>query len=176
MDAVCLAMYDLEMGRTTDGYGSPRKMKYGELPRLKNGETIPKLLDALELPAKHICIELVGEPGWKNALAAVEASDALGRVCFASAEHSEVLQLWAACPKARCGFIWSEVEADELSSDEISVLPANLHLHVPLNSLLKRKEFWVQQAKRLVAWTAGNRKDVELLGFDPLGWVIGTPR
>jgi glycerophosphoryl diester phosphodiesterase len=175
MDAVCVAMDDLEMGRTTDGCGSLRKMKYGELPRLKNGEAIPKLLDALELPAIEICVDLIGEPGWKNALAAVEASDALGRVCFASAEHSEVLQLWASCTKARCGFIWSEAEADELSSDEILALPANLYLHVPLNSLLKRKEFWVPLAKRLVAWTAGDRKDMEFLGFEPLGWVIGTP-
>ena len=176
MDAVCVAMDDLEMGRTTDGCGSPRKMKYGELPRLKNGEAIPKLLDALELPAIEICVDLTGEPGWKNALAAVEASDALGRVCFASVEHSEVLQLWASCPKARCGFIWSEVEADELSSDEISALPANLQLHVPLSSLLKRKEFWVPLAKKLVVRVAGGREDMALLGFEPLGWVIGTPR
>jgi glycerophosphoryl diester phosphodiesterase len=174
-DAVCVAMNDIEMGRTTDGRGILRKMKYSELPKLKNGEAIPKLLDALELPAKLICVELVGEPGWKNALAAVDASDALGRVCFASSEHSEMLQLWASCPKARCGFIWSEDEADGLSGDEVSALPANLHLHVPLASLLKRKEFWATQAKRLVAWTAGDRKDMALLGFETLGWIIGAP-
>jgi len=173
-DAVCVAMNDIEMSHTTDGCGSLRKMKYGELPKLKNGEAIPKLLDALELPAKLICVELVGEPGWKNALAAVEASDALGRVCFASAEHSEALQLWASCPKAICGLIWSEEEADGLSSDEVSALPAKLHLHVPLGSLLKRKDFWTPQAKRLVAWTAGNKKNAVLLGFEPLGWIISA--
>jgi glycerophosphoryl diester phosphodiesterase len=174
-DAVCVAMEDLDMGRTTDGDGLLRKMKYSELPRLKNGEAVPKLLDALAMPTKEICVDLIGEPGWKNALAAVEASSALGRVCFASIEHSEVLQLWASCPKARCGFIWSEAEADELLEEEISALPPNLHLHVPLRSMLKRKDFWVPLAKRLVAREAEGREDIAPLGFEPLGCVLGVP-
>jgi glycerophosphoryl diester phosphodiesterase len=176
MDAVCVAMEDMEMGRTTDGGGLLRKMKYGDLPRLKNGEAVPKLLDALEMPAKEICVELIGEPGWKSALAAVEASDALGRVCFASMEHSEALQLWAACPKARCGFIWSEVEADGLSEEEVSGLPPNLHIHVPLGSLLKRREFRVKKEKRLVAWGAVGRGGLAPLGFEPLGCVLGPSK
>jgi len=174
-DAVCVAMNDTEMGSTTDGVGSPRKMKYGELPRLKNAETIPKLLDALELPAKEICVELIGEPGWKNALAAVEASNALGRVSFVSLEHSEVLQLWASCPRARCGFIWSEEEADGLPLEEVSALPPDLQLHVPISSISKRVDFWAPLANRLVAWTVGGKEDAALLGFEPLGWVIGAP-
>jgi glycerophosphoryl diester phosphodiesterase len=166
-DAVCVVVSDDELSHATSGQGFLRRIKFSELPRLKNGEPIPRLLEVLELPAKLINIELKGEPGWKNALAAVEASDCLGRVIFSSAEHSEILQLWAACPQARCGFIWETDESDALTSEEIFDLPKSLLLHIPLCSVGKRPDFWKQFAGRLVVWGAVSREHVASLGLEP---------
>jgi glycerophosphoryl diester phosphodiesterase len=139
---------------------------------MNNGEAIPRLSDALELEASIINIELIGEPGWKNVLAAVESHEALKRVIFSSAEHSEILQLWAACPHARCGFIWEADEADELTQEEINDLPKALLLHIPMCSISKRPDFWKQFAKRIVVLGVSDRGQVASLGFEPLGIII----
>ena len=115
-DGVCLVLHDEDLSRTANGSGMLRQMKAAELPPLKNGERMPRLADVLELPAKLLNVELKGEPGWQQALAAVEAAEALDRVLFSSFEHSEVLQLWAACETARCGFLWETDEAMDLTA------------------------------------------------------------
>ena len=78
---------------------------------------MPRLVEVLALPARLVNVELKGEPGWKQALAAVEAAGALDRVLFSSFEHSEVFQLWSACHEARCGLLWEEDEAAGLDGD-----------------------------------------------------------
>jgi len=163
-DAVCVVSRDAAL----------RGMKYSEAPPLKNFEAIPRLTDALDIPAKLINIELKGEPGWKNALAAVEASDSLGRVIFSSLEHSEILQLWAACPRARCGFIWEAGEANALTEEEILDLPDSLLLHIPLCSINKRADFWKKYANRLVVWDAPDYKSAALIGFNPLAYILDS--
>lgn len=166
-DGVCLILHDDDLARTAQGAGLLRKMKSTELPLLKNGEALPRLSDVLELPAKLINVELKGEPGWKQALAAVDAAEALDRVLFSSFEPSEVLQLWAECHEARCGFLWDGHEANELTVEDLENLPAPLFLHPPLKAVKARPEFWKPYADRLALWGMKSPKEAEGLGFEP---------
>ncbi|HEX7551995.1 MAG TPA: glycerophosphodiester phosphodiesterase family protein, partial [Geothrix sp.] len=151
-DGVCLVLHDEDLARTANGSGLLRQMKVAELPPLKNGESVPRLADVLDLPAQLINVELKGEPGWRQALATVEGADALDRVLFSSFEHSEVLQLWAACETARCGFLWENDEAMELTAEELADLPEALWLHPPLKAVKARPELWAPCADRLALW------------------------
>lgn len=166
-DGVCLVLHDEDLARTANGSGLLRQMKAAELPALKNGERVPRLADVLELPARLINVELKGEPGWQQALAAVEAAEALDRVLFSSFEHSEVLQLWAACETARCGFLWDTDEALELSAEELADLPEALWLHPPLKAVKARPELWAPYAQRLALWGMKTPAEAAGLPFAP---------
>ncbi len=166
-DGVCVVLHDDDLARTAQGAGALRRMKATELPRLKNGEEVPRLSDVLELPAKLINVELKGEPGWQQALAAVEASEALDRVLFSSFEHSEILQLWAACRDARCGLLWDTEETDDLTAEELADLPPQLMLHLPLRAVAKQPEFWRSYASRIALWGMRTPKEADGLGFVP---------
>jgi glycerophosphoryl diester phosphodiesterase len=166
-DGVCMVLHDDDLSRTAKGSGVLRRMKSTTLPPLKNGEEVPRLSDVLDLPAKLINVELKGEPGWQQALAAVEASEALDRVLFSSFEHSESLQLWAACPAARCGFLWETDEANDLTTEELDDLPAELMLHLPLRAVAKRPDFWRPYASRIALWGMKVPKEADGLGFAP---------
>jgi len=166
-DGVCVVLHDEDLGRTAQGGGVLRHMRSTDLPRLRNGENLPRLSDVLDLPARLINVELKGEPGWKQALAAVEACEALDRVLFSSFEHSEILQLWATCPEAKCGFLWETGEADDLTADELEGLPPELMLHLPLRAVGKRPEFWKPYASRIALWGMKTPKEAEGLGFIP---------
>jgi len=174
-DGVCAVLHDDTLDRTTQGTGTLRQLKASELPKLRNGEPLPRLADVLELPAKLINVELKGEPGWQQALATVEASEALRRVLFSSFEHTEVLQLWAACPEARCGFLWEPEEADELSAEELEDLPVELMLHPPLASVMARPELWAPYASRLVLWGMKTPKEADGLPFRPAVLIADGP-
>ncbi|MBP1627859.1 MAG: glycerophosphoryl diester phosphodiesterase [Holophagaceae bacterium] len=165
-DGVCMVLHDDELGRTAQGDGVLRQMKSTELPRLKNNEALPRLTDALDLRAKLINVELKGEPGWKQALATVEACEAIKRVLFSSFEPSEVLQLWAACPEAQCGFLWETDEAMELTEEELADLPPALYFHIPLAAVVARPEFWRPHAKRLAIWGLKTPAEAKTLGFE----------
>lgn len=166
-DGVCVVLHDEDLARTAHGSGLLRKMRAAELPPLKNGEALPRLADALELPARLINVELKGEPGWQQALATVEAAEALDRVLFSSFEHSEVLQLWAACEGARCGFLWEEGEALELSAGELADLPEALWLHPPLRAVKADPALWAPYADRLALWGLKAPAEAEGLPFVP---------
>jgi glycerophosphoryl diester phosphodiesterase len=166
-DGVCCVLHDDDLGRTSHGKGVLRKLKCSELPRLRNDEAVPRLSDVLELKARLVNVELKGEPGWQQALAAVEAAEALGRVIFSSFEHSEVLQLWAQCPEARVGFLWDRDEADDLDAESLDDLPASITLHVPLPAVKARPEFWRPYASRLALWDMKTAAAVAGLGFEP---------
>jgi glycerophosphoryl diester phosphodiesterase len=112
-------------------------------------------------------VELKGEPGWRQALATVEGADALARVLFSSFEHSEVLQLWAACETARCGFLWETDEALDLSAEELADLPEALWLHPPLKAVKARPELWVPYATRLALWGMKTPAEATGLPFTP---------
>jgi len=171
-DGVCLVMHDDDLERTTSGSGTLRKLKSNELPRLRNGEAIPRLSDVLELPARLINVELKGEPGWKQALAAVEAAEALDRVLFSSFEHSEVLQLWAQCHEARCGFLWERDEAEELTADDLANLPGTLYFHPPLKAVKANPALWRPYANRLALWGMKTPGDAAGLGFEPAILIV----
>ena len=166
-DGVCLVLHDEDLGRTANGSGLLRQMKAAELPPLKNGETVPRLADVLELPARLVNVELKGEPGWQQALAAVEAAEALDRVLFSSFEPSEVLQLWAACETARCGFLWETDEALDLTAEELADLPEALWLHPPLKAVQARPELWAPYANRLALWGMKTPAEADGLPFTP---------
>jgi glycerophosphoryl diester phosphodiesterase len=171
-DGVCVVLHDDDLSRTAQGGGVLRRMKSMELPKLKNGEDVPRLSDVLELPAKLINVELKGEPGWQQALAAVEASEVLDRVLFSSFEHSEILQLWAACPDARCGLLWETEEAEELTAEELEDLPPQLMLHLPLPAVAQRPEFWRPFASRIALWGMKTAKEADGLGFVPAILIV----
>ncbi len=166
-DGVSMILHDDTVDRTALGSGVLRRMKTSELPKLRNGEPLPHLADALALPAKLINVELKGEPGWKQALAAVEGADALDKVLFSSFEHSEVLQLWAACPEARCGFLWEHDEAMDLDAEALAELPPELHFHPPLSAVKARPELWAPHAARLALWGMKTPAEAADLGFAP---------
>jgi len=167
LDGVCMVLHDDDLARTALGAGVLRRLRCSEVPNLRNGEAVPRLSDVLDLPARLINVELKGEPGWQQALAAVEASEALDRVLFSSFEHSEILQLWAACPGARCGLLWETEEAEDLSADELEDLPPQLMLHLPLTAVAARPGFWRPFADRIALWGLKTRRDAEGLGFIP---------
>jgi len=166
-DGVSMILHDDTVDRTALGSGILRRLKTSELPKLRNGEALPHLADALALPARLINVELKGEPGWKQALAAVEGADALAKVLFSSFEHSEVLQLWAACPEARCGFLWEHDEAMDLDEEALSELPVELHFHPPLSAVKAHPALWKPHAARLALWGMKTPKEAEGLGFEP---------
>lgn len=172
LDGVSVVLHDDTLDRTTQGSGILRHRRSSELPRLKNGEAIPTLSAVLELPARHINVELKGEPGWQAALAAVEAAEALDRVRFSSFEPSEVLQLWAACPTAQCGFLWEPEEADELTLEELEALPPALSLHVPWASVKARPEVWAPYADRLYLWGLTRPSEAAELPFAPAALIV----
>ena len=167
VDGVSMILHDDTVDRTALGSGVLRRMKSSEVPKLRNGEPLPKLAEALALPARLINVELKGEPGWKQALATVEAAEALPKVLFSSFEHSEVLQLWAACPEARCGFLWEHDEAMDLTEDELAELPEALHLHPPLSAVKANSGLWKPFAARLALWGMATPSEASGLGFEP---------
>ena len=174
-DGVCAVLHDEGLARTAQGSGVLRQLKYAELPPLQNGEPLPRLADVLELPAPLINVELKGEPGWQQALATVEAAEALDRVLFSSFEHSEVLQLWAACPQARCGFLWEPGEAQDLTPEELADLPEALWLHPPLKAVKARPELWAPYADRLALWGMKTPAEAGGLPFVPAVLIVDGP-
>ncbi len=166
-DGVCVVLHDDDLGRMALGSGLLRKMKAAELPPLKNGEPLPRLADVLDLPAKLVNVELKGEPGWQQALAAVEAAEALDRVLFSSFEPSEVLQLWAACEGARCGFLWETDEALALTAEELADLPLALWFHPPLKAVKANPGLWAPYAGKLALWGMKTPAEAADLPFTP---------
>jgi glycerophosphoryl diester phosphodiesterase len=166
-DGVCHVLHDDDLARTAQRGGVLRRLKSADLPLLRNGEPVPRLVEVLALPARLVNVELKGEPGWKQALAAVEAAGALDRVLFSSFEHSEVFQLWSACHAARCGLLWEEDEAASLDADTLGELPVQLTLHVPLEAVQARPAFWAPYQDRLALWGLANPAQAQGLGFEP---------
>jgi glycerophosphoryl diester phosphodiesterase len=97
----------------------------------------------------------------------VESANALDRVLFSSFEHREILQLWTACPEARCGFLWETPEALALTAAALADLPPALWLHIPLEALQHRPGFWAPFARRLAAWGMRSAAEAQVLPFEP---------
>ena len=171
-DGVCMVLHDDDLVRTAGHGGILRKLKASQLPMLSNGEAVPRLSDVLSLPARLVNVELKGEPGWQQALAAVEAAGALSRVIFSSFEHSEIFQLWSACHGARCGLLWEEEEAAELDAEAMARLPEALSLHLPMGAVRSRPAFWAPYQDRIALWDLTTPAEAEGLGFHPAFLIV----
>ena len=170
-DGVSCVLHDDDFRRTALGCGRLRRMATARFPRLRNGEKVPLLSEILGLPSPLV-VELKGAPGWQQALEAVRATGALERVVFSSFDHAEIHQLRQACPEARCGLLWDRPAALCLSAADLDRLDPGLTLHLPLDAVRARPDFWRTHAPRLVLWGMGNPSEVANLGFQPAALIV----
>ena len=119
-DGTCIVLHDNSLWRTTRHHGIARRMASDDLPRLRNGEPIPRLEDVLMLPARLINVELKGRDGWHVALELVERQGALSRVLFSSFVHPQIFELHTAQPKSRCGLLWTTRQANKLTAEDLA--------------------------------------------------------
>lgn len=170
-DGALVVLHDATLDRTTFGAGPLADARYADLPRLRNGEAIPRLEEALALPARCVNIELKDPAAWPAALDAVRAADALGRVIFSSFDHAAVEALRRACPRADCG--WLMDPADTFVDDPAALVArargARLHLHGA--AVLHRAEEWGAVARHVVLWGLPSMADLPRFGFVPAGVI-----
>jgi glycerophosphoryl diester phosphodiesterase len=174
-DGRCVILHDDDLERTAQMAGILRMINYRDLPLLKNGEPLPLLSEALALPASLINVELKGAPGWEIALAEVRRAGALERVLFSSFEHDEVQALRAACPQARCGLLYTTAQANALTRDNLSALPADFMFNLPMSAVRARSEFWAVYSGRVVLWGVKRASEASILHFDPAIVVADAP-
>ncbi len=167
LDGVCVVLHDDDLGRTARSPGMVRHLRTGELPLLKNGEPVPRLAEVLAMPARMINVELKGRHGWRNALEAVDQAGALSRVIFSSFEHSEIFELIAANPAARCGLLWTDAQASRLREADLMNLPMHFTLHIPAVAARARPLFWSCYRERLVLWGLERPSEVAGIPFSP---------
>jgi glycerophosphoryl diester phosphodiesterase len=175
LDGVCVVMHDQTTGRTGQADGRVRELIYEDLPLLKNGERAPRLEDVLELEALLINVELKGSGVWKPALQAVSRAGAMTKVLFSSFHHSEIWQLRAASPQARCGLLWTVRQALQLTARQLSQLPEDLWLHPHLLAVKARPQLWRDHADRLVVWGMKHPRKAKLPGFEPAVVIADSP-
>ena len=166
-DGACMVLHDDDLARTAESAGILRELRLADLPRLKNGEKVPLLSDALALPARMINVELKGSPGWEIALEEVKRAAALDRVLFSSFEHSEVFALRAACPSVRCGLLFTTVQTLALRRKELSELPADFYFNLPIEPVRQCARFWSAYRKRIVLWGMRSAAEARILPFEP---------
>ena len=174
-DGVCVVMHDEELGRTAQAPGILREMKAGQLPLLLNGEPIPRLAEVLALPARLTNVELKGRSVWQLALEIVQAESALHRVLFSSFEHAAIFQLHTACPWARCGLLWTNDEASQVTENQIDKLPVDFTLHLPIGAIQARPEFWMTYGERIVLWDLMSARQAQAVTFTPAVIVADSP-
>ncbi|HEX4845596.1 MAG TPA: hypothetical protein VFV26_05210, partial [Geothrix sp.] len=85
---------------------------------------------------------------------------------------SEVLQLWAACEGARCGFLWEAGEALDLTAEELADLPEALWFHPPLRAVKANPGLWAPYAERLALWGLKTPAEVRDLPFTPAVLIV----
>ncbi len=174
-DSVCIVLHDRSLRRTAESGGILRRLSSADLPRLRNGEPIPCLDDALRLPAALVNVELKGRPGWRVALDAVQRGGALDRVIFSSFEHEEVFELRSSCERARCGLLWEARQAARLTRDLLSRIPDDFTLHLPIDLVAARPEFWAPHGARLAVWGMKKASESEMLPFSPAIVIADAP-
>ncbi len=174
-DGTCIVLHDSSLWRTTRHRGIARKLASEDLPRLRNGESIPRLEDALMLPARLINVELKGRGGWRVALEVVERAGALGHVVFSSFVHQEVLELHAAQPKARCGLLWTTRQANKLTAEDLARLPSGFTFHLHVAAVLFRPAFWVPYQDRLALWGISSARAAPPLPLTPAILIADSP-
>ncbi len=167
LDGVCAVLHDGDLRRTAQAGGILREMSWARLPRLNNGERIPRLEDVLQLPARLINVELKGRPGWRLALHVVKQEHALDRVLFSSFAHPEIFKLRAACPTARCGLLWTTRQANALTAERLEHLSPEIAFHLPLDAVRSRAAFWAPYRERILLWGIKRASEARTLSFMP---------
>ena len=167
LDGACVILHDDDLARTAHAAGRVRNLRFDELPLLKNGETVPRLSEALALPAVLVNVELKGTPGWEIALAEVKRAGALSRVLFSSFEHGEIFALHAACSSARCGLLYTTEQTLRLTGEDIARLPSGFTLNLPLTGVKARAGFWGLHRGRIVLWGMKSAGEARSLPFKP---------
>ncbi len=166
-DGACAVLHDDDLARTAVSGGILRELRLADLPRLKNGEKVPVLSEALALPARLINVELKGSPGWEIALEEVRRAGALERVLFSSFEHSEIFALRAACPSARCGLLFTTEQTLALRRKDLADLPADFYLNLPLEPVRQCSRFWSPHRRRILLWGMKSAAEARTLPFEP---------
>lgn len=166
-DGALVVLHDPTLDRTTTGTGALAATRFADLPRLHNGETLPRLEEALALPARCVNVEVKEGAAWRASLDAVRAAGALGRVIFSSFDHGAVEALREACPEADCG--WLIEPGETFAADPAALLArangARLHLHGA--AVLGRAAEWAPFADDLVLWGLPTLHEAALFGFTP---------
>ena len=174
-DGACAVLHDDDLARTAESSGIVRDLCLADLPRLKNGEKVPLLSEALALPARLINVELKGSPGWEIALAEVQRAGALDRVLFSSFEHGEMFALSAACPSARCGLLWTTGQTLALRRKQLSELPEDFYFNLPLEPVRTCTRFWSPHRRRILLWGMNSAAEARVLPFEPAIIVADSP-
>lgn len=119
-DREVVVIHDLTLDRTTDGSGPVHERTLAEIERLDagawfdpafRGERVPTLTQVLAAIPSSVNVELkpIGDDGLEpRALAAVEASGALGRVVFSSFDPEALVRLRQLSPVAEVAVLWDE--------------------------------------------------------------------
>lgn len=175
LDGSCVVLHDRSLWRTTRHHGIVRRMTSDKLPPLMNGEPIPRLADALTLPARLINVELKGRQGWQVALDIVERASALERVLFSSFAHPEIFELHTARPAARCGLLWTTRQANKLAAEVLARLPSQFKFHIPVDAVYSRPAFWAPYQDRLVLWGISSAKATLSLPLTPAILIADGP-
>lgn len=174
-DGALVVLHDATLDRTTLGTGALAQTLAADLPRLRNGEGLPTLAEALRLPARCVNVEIKEAGAWRAALDAVVAAGALGRVIFSSFDHGAVEALRAARPDADCG--WLMHPGETLHDDPAALAArsrgARLHLHGA--AVLGRAEEWAPYAGRIVLWGLPSMAEASLFGFTPAALIADDP-
>ncbi len=175
LDGACVVLHDADLARTAQGRGLLRELRLNELPRLRNGEKLPQLSEALALPARLINVELKGSPGWQLALAEVERAGALHRVLFSSFEHGEIFALSSARPAARCGLLFTTEQTLGLRRKQLASLPADFYFNLPFEPVRMCSRFWSAYRKRIALWGMKSAAEARSLPFEPAVLIADGP-
>ncbi len=174
-DGFCVVLHDDDLARTAVSAGVVRDLCLADLPRLRNGEKVPLLSEALALPARLVNVEMKGSQVWEIALAEVQRAGALDRVLFSSFEHEEVFALRAACPSARCGLLWTTEETLALRRKQLSAQPADFHFSLPLEAVRSCLRFWAPHRHRIMLWGMKSAAEARALPFEPAILIADGP-
>ncbi|MDB4930694.1 MAG: glycerophosphoryl diester phosphodiesterase [Myxococcaceae bacterium] len=170
-DGALVVLHDPTLERTAFGHGPLAQTARADLPRLRNGEAIPGLDEALALPARCVNVELKEGAAWRAALDAVVAAGALGRVIFSSFDHAAIDALRGHRPDADCG--WLMHPGETLHDDPAALVArargARLHLHGA--AVLGRAAEWAPFAERIVLWGLPSMAEAALFGFTPAALI-----
>lgn len=171
-DGVIVLMHDKRVDRTTDGIGYVRELPWGELCKLRNlenGESIPRLEDALQEVRghAHLMIELIDPSIVTHVITLVKQVSVLDEVLLASFHHKAVLAARTIAPKLRTLAL---MEAVPVLATAFAHDARCTHVGLSIDSITKEFVDELQETGlEVFAYTANDARDIEwlrLMGVD----------